>query len=371
MSTPSIAAKDKGSDPSTWAQQSGILIFQMPVPELHAPFERDLLRDRAYATLRDAIVDGTLAPGERLRDQELCEWLGLSRTPVRDALSRLEQDGLVETAPQRYTRVAPLDRRAARDAFPIVAAVHALAAELGVPRLTATDLDAMREANAQLRGRAAKTSTSTPRSPPTTPSTPCSLTASANAELTGVLDRLMPRLRRLERLRFGSLAGRASTRQHERDPRRRDRQRHHHDRRARPGELALARDPDRPELRMTAIAPPDIHDARTLAAARALLDAAADPQQMQREVLAAVARNEQWRGQRVHQPARARGADEPDGPAAAVAPRSASARPRATSARSTAGSPAHATSTRSRRCASSSSSGCSRPTTPSTGWSRA
>ena len=47
---------------------------------------------------------------------------------------------------------------------------------------------------------------------------------------------------------------------------------------------------------MTAIAPPDIHDAETLAAARALLDAAADPQQMQREVLAAVARNEQWRG---------------------------------------------------------------------------
>ena len=48
---------------------------------------------------------------------------------------------------------------------------------------------------------------------------------------------------------------------------------------------------------MTAIAPPDIHDARTLAAARTLLDAAADPRQMQREVLAAVARNEQWRGQ--------------------------------------------------------------------------
>ena len=47
---------------------------------------------------------------------------------------------------------------------------------------------------------------------------------------------------------------------------------------------------------MTAIAPPDIHDSRTLATARALLDAAADPQQMQREVLAAVARNEQWRG---------------------------------------------------------------------------
>ena len=127
----------------------GILIFQMPVPADKAALERDLLRDRAYTTLRDAIVDGTLAPGERLRDQELTEWLGLSRTPVRDALSRLEQDGLVETEPQRFTRVAPLDRRAARDAFPIVAAIHALAAELGVPRLTAADASAMSNANAR------------------------------------------------------------------------------------------------------------------------------------------------------------------------------------------------------------------------------
>ena len=134
----------------------------------NAPLERDLLRDRAYVTMRDAIVDGTLAPGERLRDQELCEWLGLSRTPVREALSRLEQDGLVETEPQRFTRVAPLDRRAARDAFPIVAAVHALAAELGVPRLTVADLDAMRAANDALRRRAARRTTSTPRWPPTT-----------------------------------------------------------------------------------------------------------------------------------------------------------------------------------------------------------
>src|SRR3954465_9470486 len=47
---------------------------------------------------------------------------------------------------------------------------------------------------------------------------------------------------------------------------------------------------------MTAVAKPDIHDAETLAAARALLDAAADPEAMQREVLQAVARNERWRG---------------------------------------------------------------------------
>ena len=66
----------------------------------------------------------------RSEDQELCAQLGLSRTPVREALARLEADGLVETAPQSFTRVAALDRRAARDAFPVVAAMHALAAEL-------------------------------------------------------------------------------------------------------------------------------------------------------------------------------------------------------------------------------------------------
>src|SRR3954447_10904271 len=105
MSTPRMAW--------TIRDTSGILIFQMPVPADRAALERDLLRDRAYTTLRDAIVDGTLQPGERLRDQELTEWLGLSRTPVRDALSRLEQDGLVETEPQRLTRVAALDPRGA------------------------------------------------------------------------------------------------------------------------------------------------------------------------------------------------------------------------------------------------------------------
>src|SRR3954447_14724030 len=119
----------------------------MPVPAETDKLDRDLLRERAYATLRDAIVDGTLAPGERLRDQELCSWLGVSRTPVREAIGRLEQDGLVETAPQRFTRVAPLDRRAARDAFPVVASLHALAAELAVGHLVDEDIDAMRRAN--------------------------------------------------------------------------------------------------------------------------------------------------------------------------------------------------------------------------------
>jgi DNA-binding GntR family transcriptional regulator len=186
----------------------------MPVPAESVALERDLLRDRAYAALRDAIVDGTLAPGERLRDQELCAWLGLSRTPVREALGRLEQDGLVESAPQRFTRVAPLDRRAARDAFPVVAAVHALAAELGVPHLVGADLEAMGAANARFADALRENDVDAALAADDAFHA-VFLTASANAELPRVLDRLMPRLRRLERLRFGSLPGRDSVRQHE------------------------------------------------------------------------------------------------------------------------------------------------------------
>lgn len=64
------------------------------------------LGDEVYARLGEAILDGRLAPGERLRDQELAEWLGVSRTPVREALQRLERTGLVEVSPNRYTRVS-------------------------------------------------------------------------------------------------------------------------------------------------------------------------------------------------------------------------------------------------------------------------
>jgi DNA-binding GntR family transcriptional regulator len=185
----------------------------MPVPDSWSPFERELLRDRAYVAIRDAIVDGTLAPAERLKDQDLCAWLGLSRTPVREALARLEADGLVETAPQRFTRVAPLERRAARDAFPVVAAVHALAAELGVPRLGEVDLQMMREANDRFAA-ALKAADVDAALAADDVFHGVIVAASANAEIKRVLDRLMPGVRRLERLRFGSLAGRASVKEH-------------------------------------------------------------------------------------------------------------------------------------------------------------
>lgn len=80
----------------------------MPVPTAAqgAPAKRTLLRDTVFERLRDAILDGTFEPGERLHDDQIEEWLGVSRTPVRDALNELARSGLVEMSPNRYTRVA-------------------------------------------------------------------------------------------------------------------------------------------------------------------------------------------------------------------------------------------------------------------------
>jgi DNA-binding GntR family transcriptional regulator len=80
-----------------------------------------VLGDEVYARLGEAILDGTLAPGERLRDHDLAEWVGVSRTPVREALQRLERVGLVEVSPHRYTRVSTPNSKAQADTLEFVA----------------------------------------------------------------------------------------------------------------------------------------------------------------------------------------------------------------------------------------------------------
>src|ERR1051325_6597963 len=121
----------------------------MPVPSPIGVVPRSLLRENAYRSIRDAIVDGTLAPGERLNDAELAQWLGVSRTPVREAVTRLEEAGLVQTKPGRYTMVSPLDVRVARAAQSVTAAMHELAVREAVPHLSPDDIEAMRTANAR------------------------------------------------------------------------------------------------------------------------------------------------------------------------------------------------------------------------------
>jgi len=85
------------------------------------------MRQEAYQELRRLILSGELDAGERLRDHEIARWLSVSRTPVREALTRLVDDGLVEMAPNRYTRVRPIDPRDVAG-YPVAAALHGLVA---------------------------------------------------------------------------------------------------------------------------------------------------------------------------------------------------------------------------------------------------
>lgn len=186
----------------------------MPVPHQRDAVQRQLLRDTAYETLCDAIVSGTLAPGETLHDGELCAWLGLSRTPVRGALARLEDEGLVQTAPQKFTRVAPLLRADACALFPVLAALHALATEIAVPRLEAGDLRRLRGEN-DLHAAALVAADAGAAYAADDRFHAVFVAVAGNADLTRTLDRLAPRLRRLELLRRGALPGRRALAQHE------------------------------------------------------------------------------------------------------------------------------------------------------------
>jgi DNA-binding GntR family transcriptional regulator len=187
----------------------------MPVPMSRGLLSRTLLRENAHRAIRDAIVDGTLAPGERLNDADLVEWLGVSRTPVREALARLEQAGLVRTKPGRYTIVSPLEARAERNAQSVAAAMHALAVREAVPNLTSAELDAMREANARFADALRREDVDGALAADDE-FHDVAVTASANSALRAVLEQFTPLLRRVERLRFSSLSGRGSVAQHDR-----------------------------------------------------------------------------------------------------------------------------------------------------------
>jgi DNA-binding GntR family transcriptional regulator len=171
------------------------------------------LAAEAYDELLRAIVTGELAPGARIRDVDLAARLGVSRTPVREAIRRLVDDGLVETSPDAYTRVAPLSTADAEAAFPVVAALHALAARLGVPRLADADHDEMRRLDAERA--AALEAGDVPRAIEMDDRFhDVVVRAAGNPELARTLARLMPKIHRLDLLHFRALAARDSSADH-------------------------------------------------------------------------------------------------------------------------------------------------------------
>lgn len=88
------------------------------------------LIDQAYREVLGAIADGTLAPGQRIRQAELAEFLGCSRQPISHALHLLKRQGLVEDHGRKGLQIAPLDLRRVMELYQLRAALDALAARL-------------------------------------------------------------------------------------------------------------------------------------------------------------------------------------------------------------------------------------------------
>ncbi len=113
------------------------------------PISTSTLSDRVYSALRDGILRGVPAPGDFVRELDVSESLGVSRTPVREALAELARDGYVERIARRGYRVPTESVARLLELYPIVAALEVLAGELAFPRIDAAMIALLREANRQ------------------------------------------------------------------------------------------------------------------------------------------------------------------------------------------------------------------------------
>ncbi|NLJ99809.1 MAG: GntR family transcriptional regulator [Clostridia bacterium] len=103
------------------------------------------LRDVVFETLREAIIDGKLKPGERLMEVQLAEDMGVSRTPIREAIRKLELEGFVIMVPRKGAYVSEISKKDIADVFEIRAALESLAAGLAAERITEEELEELQQ----------------------------------------------------------------------------------------------------------------------------------------------------------------------------------------------------------------------------------
>ena len=114
---------------------------------LHLPMNEFLpLRDVVFNTLRQAILTGELKPGERLMEIHLANKLGVSRTPIREAIRKLELEGLVTMIPRRGAEVAQITGKSLKDVLEVRRSLDALCAELACERISDGEIAALEAA---------------------------------------------------------------------------------------------------------------------------------------------------------------------------------------------------------------------------------
>lgn len=108
------------------------------------------LRDVVFNTLRQAILKGELEPGERLMEIQLAERLGVSRTPIREAIRKLELEGLVIMIPRKGAEVAKISEKNLKDVLEVRRAMEELAVELACERMSDEELKLLSQAQAEV-----------------------------------------------------------------------------------------------------------------------------------------------------------------------------------------------------------------------------
>ena len=118
------------------------------------------LRDVVFNTLRQAILTGDLKPGERLMEIHLANRLGVSRTPIREAIRKLELEGLVTMIPRRGAEVAQITEKSMNDVLEVRRALDTLCVELACERISEEEIKNLKAACDQferaVRGKDAK-----------------------------------------------------------------------------------------------------------------------------------------------------------------------------------------------------------------------
>jgi len=109
------------------------------------------LRDVVFHTLRQAILRGNLKPGERLMEIQLAQKLGVSRTPIREAIRKLELEGLVLTIPRRGAEVAEITEKNMQDVLEVRKSLEALATQLACERMTEADIEELKQKNVEFQ----------------------------------------------------------------------------------------------------------------------------------------------------------------------------------------------------------------------------
>ena len=123
----------------------------MLLPVKETQIRRQSIREDVYNKLLNWIMDGVLRPGEKIVDKELAEHLGVSRTPVREALRRLEDKGLIDSAANRWTRISPIPPKEPEMIYPVIWTLEKLALSEASVHLSRPDFKQMEAANEALK----------------------------------------------------------------------------------------------------------------------------------------------------------------------------------------------------------------------------